>query len=133
MIRYFIRIVLELLWVDWQYVGSFEGEKINMVEDMFDTYSSEEYHRIQIHLFESRWGTRHARIVVCRGGPIAIFNWQHYSRIRKSEIWQTKVYPWLRGRRIKNIPTYQKVKGGKWDFKKLLRGETPLVLNDDEA
>lgn len=130
MLRYIIQIILEIIWIDWQYVGSFDGEKVKM--DTHDGYSPD-YIPVKIHLLESRWGTRHARIVVRRHGTFAMLNWIHYSRIRKSEIWQNQVYPWLRGRRIKNIPTYQKVKGGKWDFKKLRKGETPIVLNDDEA
>lgn len=130
MLRYFIRIILELLWADWQYVGSLEGESVKM--ETHDSYSTESV-PVKIHLFESRWGTRHARIIVQRHGMFSLFNFFHYSRIRKNNVWQTEVYPWLRGRRIKNIPTYRKVKGGRWDFKKLLKGETPFVLNDDEA
>ncbi len=130
MLRYLIRIVLEIVYADWQYVGSFDGEKVKM--ETHDSYAND-YIPVKIHLFESKWGTRHAKIKIRRHGFYVLFNWLHWSRVRKSEIWQNQVYPWLRGRRIKDIPTYAKVKGGKWDFKKLLKGETPFVLNDDEA
>lgn len=129
MLRYLIRIIPELLWKDWQYVGSFDAEKIKMSHP--DNYS-DQYVGVKIHCFESRWGTRHARIVVQRHGIESLFNWLHYSRIRKSTLWQTEIYPWLHGRHVSKIPSYRKVKGGKWDFKRILKGIGFGPLNKEE-
>lgn len=129
MLRYILRIIPELIWIDWQYVGAFDMEKIKMSHP--DNYS-DQYVEVIVHCFESRWGTRHARIVVKRYGVESLFNFTHYSNIRKSTIWQKEIYPWLRGRNVSKIPSYKKIKGGKWDFKRILKGMGFGPLNEDE-
>lgn len=124
MIPHFIRFILELLWWDWQHVGSFET-KFEYHHDTWEIY---------IHCYESRWGARKIKI---RG---AHFEWNRTNlpgfgvskRVKARKLYQTEILPWLHGRLHNKIPSYQKVKSGKWDFLKKLKGETPIVLNDDE-
>ena len=132
MLRYLIRIALELIWIDWQYVGSFDTKSLYLYKELFDTYSSNKEFSVKIHCFESRWGTRHARITIRRTGPVSMFNWMHYGDVRKGEVWQSEIYPWLRGRHVSKIPSYRKVKGGKWDFKRILKGIGFGPLNKQE-
>lgn len=125
MIRHLIRIVLELLWRDYQHVGVFKTDTktLDWRKDKIEVW---------IHCYESRWGTRRIKIMICRPGYIDILNCFMARRIRRAELYQTELLPWLHGRRHGKIPSYQKVKGGKWDFLKKLKGETSVVLNDDE-
>ena len=125
MIRYLIKIVLELLWWDFQHVGSFKTEVIptGWRKDKLDAW---------IHCYESRWGTRRIKIMVYRPSHPDIGNFFLTRKIRRAKLYQTELLPWLHGRRHDKIPSYQKVKSGKWDFLKKLKGETPVVLNDDE-
>ncbi len=117
MIRYIIRITLELLWMDWQYVGSFDVEKVSY--EPINGFSKQDFDVI-VHCYESRWGTRHSKIQILSTSPLNIFRtW----RVSRFGAYQTEVYPWLRGRVNSKIPTYRKIKGGKWDFKRLLRGD----------
>jgi len=129
MIRYIIRIILEIIWVDWQYVGAFDAGTFQMSHP--DHYS-DQHVGVTVHCFESRWGTRHARIVVRRHGIESLANCLHYSAVRKSTVWQKEIYPWLRGRHANKIPTYKKLKGGKWDFRRMLRGAEISPLNKEE-
>jgi len=127
MIRFLSRIVAELIWSDWQLVGTFETKAI--VEEKYRT--NQEYDAY-IHCFESRWGTRYTRVKIYRPNYPDFGNYVLARRVRRSQLFQTKVYPWLNGRLDDDIPSFQKVEGGKWDFLKKLKGESAVVLNDDE-
>jgi len=127
MIRYLIKIVLELLWWDLQHVGTFETEIQKEIG-----YSTKKF-SVFIHCFESRWGTRCSRVRIQKVPGFVGYTKHHMKRkVRRAKLYQTEIYPWLHGRAHDKIPSYQKVKGGKWDFLKKLKGETPVVLNDDE-
>ncbi len=124
MIRIIIRLILELLWWDWQHVGLFE------IEFSFD-YNN---WKIYIHCYESRWGSRRIKI---RGSYITttkIYLLTSTARrgTKATKLYQTELLPWLHGRAHGKIPSYQKVKGGKWDFLKKLKGEPAVILNDEE-
>ena len=111
-------------WTEWQYVGLF----VRKAE-----YEGSDY-RVYLHCYESRWGKRKIKIGAYRhkyasnisGGPII------KNRIRTGDFYQTQMVPWLEGRNHDEIPGFEIVKSGKWDFTKKLKGETPVVLNDDE-
>lgn len=125
MIRYLIQIVLEFVWADWQHVGLFET-KIREVSRYPDDYL------VIIHCYESRWGTRHAKVFVQRRSHLDILNSLYARRVRRSKFYQTEILPWLRGRLHDKVPAYQQVASNRWDFLKKLKGETPVHLNDDE-
>ncbi|MHA1289140.1 MAG: hypothetical protein ACTSPB_17265 [Candidatus Thorarchaeota archaeon] len=126
MIRYIIRIVLELLWSEWVYVGSFNIGEVKWKVGSYSTYSAGTI----ANCYESRWGTRHATITI-----VGDDGWPHWilkHKVRSMSEYQCEVKPWLRGRPHKQIPSFHQIVGRKWDFKKLLKGETPYILNDDE-
>lgn len=127
MIRYLIHILVELIWWDYQLVGTFETEAIVRYR-----YESDKKYTAHIHCFESRWGTRHTRIKIYRPSYLDILNYSLSRRVRRQKLYQTEIYPWLHGRWSDKIPSFKKVEGGKWDFLKRLKGETSVVLNDDE-
>jgi len=131
MIRYIIQAVLEVLHFDMVLVGILETEVRYSYSDR----------KVYFYLYETRWGTRHVKIHVtsridsagnCKDSDP--FDKMGVRRnARQTELYRINIKSWLRGRPLTKIPTYRQVKGGKWDFKKLLKGETPFVLNDDEA
>lgn len=126
MIRICLKVILEILWYDWQQVGVFKTEIQNNAawnRPRYDVY---------IHCFESRWGSRRAKIIVVRPNMFALFNKFLVRRVRFEDIYQTEILPWLRGRQHSKIPSYQVVRKGTWDFKKILNGESPIVINDEE-
>ena len=127
MIRFLLHILAELLWWDWQLVGTFETTAIKV-----QRYESDKQYKAYIHCFESRWGTRYTRVKVYRPDYPDIGNYPLTRLVRRSELFQTEIYPWLHGRLHDKIPTFHKVESGRWDFLKKLKGETPVVLNDDE-
>lgn len=128
MISYLIRIVLELLWWKYQLVGTFETEVVVVHE-----YNSDKKFSVFIHCFESRWGTRYTRVKIQKAPTFfGSVKYQLKKKVKRGKLYQTEIYPWLHGRAHDKIPSYQKVKGGKWDFLKKLKGETSIVLNDDE-
>lgn len=128
MIRYFIIIIAELIWWDWQLVGTFETD----VKYKADAYHTDTFD-VFIHCFESRWGTRYTRLVIQRFPSfLGITTYFLKKKIKRAKLYQTEIYPWLKERRHDKIPSYEKVRGGKWDFMKKLKGLTAVVLNDDE-
>lgn len=116
--------ILEHLWSEWQQVGTFQTE----VEINRNSWDKEKYTAF-IHCFESRWGSRRATINIQWSGW---FHGKYHAKIRRAPLYQTEIYPWLHGRHNTKIPGFVQVKSKKWDFKKALLGETPVVLNDDE-
>jgi hypothetical protein len=127
-IRYLFHIILELIWWDYQLVGTFETK----IKHRKSSYSTEEF-SVFIHCFESRWGTRYSRVRVQKKPTFFGYTKHHLKRkIRRAELYQTEIYPWLNGRWNDKIPSFKKVEGGTWDFLKRLKGETSVVLNDDE-
>lgn len=121
----FIRLFLySLFWSEWQYVGLFEQK----ADYSYHTYN------VYLHCYESRWGKRKIKIMAIQHktsetimGSITI---KH--RVKTSKFYQTEMVPWLKGRKHDKIPAFEMVKSGKWDFTKKLKGQTPVVLNDDE-
>ena len=111
--------------VDWQHVGIFE-HTMRYKHDPWQLY---------IHCFESQRGDRRIEIV---GAKEAMNEATLYveddfnGKFEISKLYQTQLYPWLCGRADAGIPGYELVKSQKFDFTKKLKGETPLVLNDDE-
>lgn len=124
MIPYIRLFLLELFWHDWQYVGVFE-EKLKA-----------DYHDwiVFLHCYESRWGRRKIKIIVRynRVSEVVMGGWNIRKFIRMGSFYQTELLPWLEGRDHNKIPSYKKIESGKWDFLKKLKGETPVMLNDDE-
>lgn len=124
MIPYIRLFLLELFWHDWQYVGVFE-EKLGF--NYIDWI-------VFLHCYESRWGRRKIKIVVryytntmtIMGGR------KELKKIKTGKLYQTELLPWLKGRKHNKIPSYEKIETGRWEFLKKLKGETPVVLNDDE-
>ena len=131
MLRYLLQIILEILHFDMVLVGILEGEVRHSYTNM----------KVYFYLYETRWGTRHVRIFPMseRSSAGGFDNNDVFDRMAKrkrakyTEIYRTDIKSWLSGRPLSSIPTYQKVKGGKWDFKRLLKGKAPFVLNEDEA
>jgi len=117
--------LLEHLWSEWQQVGTFQTEV-----DIQVNYYSKEPAKAWIHCYESRWGSRREEIKIQWAGW---FHRKYHKKIRRAPLYQTEVYPWLHGRHNTKIPSFVLVKTKKWDFKKALLGETPVVLNDDES
>lgn len=127
MIRYIIRIILELLWIEWQLVGILEGDA---------TYAYDKY-VIYVSCYESRWGTRFITIKSVKfknSGAAHDFHDRRNARkaFKFSKMYMTEIRPWLNGRPHAKIPKFAIVKSGKWDFTKRLKGQTPVVVNDDE-
>lgn len=118
-----MRFILELLWWDWQLVGSFEAKIKTTSAASYRTPERSVY----IHCYESRWGSR--RAVIRIEGATTLF---HGGQVRNLKMYQTEIFPWLQYRTNTNIPAYAIVASGKFDFLKRLKGETPVVLNDDE-
>ncbi len=115
----------KLFYVDWVHVGVFE-HKMRFSHEPWQLY---------IHCFESKHGDRKIQIV---GAMEAVSEAKDYKgsdfdgKFRISKLYQTELYPWLCGRADAGIPGYELVKSQKFDFTKKLRGETPIILNDDE-
>ena len=128
MIRHALRLLAELIWLDWQLVGTFQTE----VKHGTSRYNTHTYNAF-IHCFETRWGTRFTRVRIQKARTFFGYDKRELKKkVRRAELYQTKIYPWKNGRWVEDIPTFHKVEGGKWDFLKKLKGETPVVLNDDE-
>ncbi len=115
----------KFFYAEWQHVGLFE-HTMRFEHEGWQTY---------IHCFESNHGDRKIEIV---GAKEAVTEAKAYSekdfdgKFRISKLYQTELYPWLCGRADAAIPGYELVKSQKFDFTKKLRGETPIILNDDE-
>ncbi len=127
MIRYIIKFILELLWAEWQLVGILEGEARRAHED----------HTVYVSCYESRWGSRFATICatrILRSGSVDSKSNRKEAResFKFSKMYMTEIRPWLNGRPHPKIPKFAIVKSGKWDFTKRLKGQTPIVVNDDE-
>ena len=128
MIRFLYRILAELLWWEWQLVGTFTTK----VQYRKNSYTSNDF-TVFIHCFESRWGTRYTRVRIQRAPTFFGYTKHHLKRkVRRAELYQTEIYPWINGRWSDKVPSFHKVEGGTWDFLKRLKGETSVVLNDDE-
>lgn len=128
MIRFLLHIIAELLWWDSQLVGTFQ----TTVQYRQNSYTSDDFNAF-VHCFETRWGTRYTRVKIQKApGPFGITKHFLKRKVRRAKMYQTEIYPWLNGRWQEKIPTFHKVEGGKWDFLKKLKGETSVVLNDDE-
>lgn len=112
-------------YTEWQHVGLFEHE-MRYNHEGWQTY---------IHCFESNYGNRKIKIV---GAKAAVSKAKEYdtddfeSIFHVSVLYQKELYPWLEGRANDKIPGFDFVKSKKFDFTKKLKGETPIVLNDDE-
>lgn len=118
--RFFRRI----FFTDWQHVGLFE---INSFR-----YSYEDW-KVYVHCFESKHGGRKIKIVGCRPD---VRGAEKYGRgfkekFHTTKLYQTELYPWLKGRAHGKIPGYELVKSQKFDFTKKLKGQAPIILNDD--
>jgi hypothetical protein len=110
--------------VDWQHVGIFEKTFRYDYDDWM----------LYVHCFESQRGDRRIEIVGCREERKGAekYNSGLEDKFKITKLYQTQLYPWLCGRADAGIPGYELVKSQKFDFTKKLKGETPLVLNDDE-
>lgn len=120
-----IRLFLySLFWSEWQYVGLFELK----VDFYYDAW------RVYLHCYESRWGRRKVKLVAAKNktSETITATWGLRRRVKNDKFYQTEMIPWLKGRKHDKIPAFEKVKSGKWDFTKKLKGQTPVVLNDDE-
>ena len=112
-------------YVDWVHVGIFE----HMMKYSHDTW------QVYIHCFESQYGDRKIKIVGAKESTseAKVYSEKDFDgKFRISKLYQTELYPWLCGRADAGIPGYELVKSQKFDFTKKLRGETPIILNDDE-
>lgn len=118
------RIFRKVFFTNWQHVGLFEYE----IEYEYNTW------KLYIHCFESQFGDRKIKIVGCRPARAGA---EPYGRdlarkFRTTKLYQTELYPWLKGRVHGRIPGYELVKSQKFDFTKKLKGQAPIILNDDE-
>ena len=110
---------------EWQHVGLFEKD----MPFAHDTW------RVYIHCFESEYGERKIEIVGCKADvrEAAVYEEDRFdSKVKISSLYQTELYPWLCGRSNGRIPGFEIVKSKKFDFKKKLKGEAPIILNDNE-
>ena len=90
---------------------------------------------VYIHCFESKYGDRRIQIVGARelASEAEKYKASDFDgKFEISKLYQTQLYPWLCGRKDAAIPGYELVKSQKFDFTKKLKGETPIILNDDE-
>lgn len=121
-IRRFFR---KIFFTDWQHVGIFEVESFR--------YDFENW-KLYIHCFESQHGDRKIEIVGAQDQQKGAKSYTSGlgDKFRITKLYQTELYPWLCGRVHGRIPGYEIVKSQKFDFTKKLKGETPIILNDDE-
>jgi hypothetical protein len=118
-----------VLFSDWQHVGI-------LIETFRDNESAQ---RPQyLHLFENQFGDRRHELV----RPTAVY-WVPDGKgsnkrveqipinlIEEWPVFQTKVYPWLNGATVADIPAYNRVE--KHRFVRNLQGKNPMVLNEEE-
>lgn len=120
-IRRFFR---KLFFTNWQHVGLFEYP----MRFGFDDWE------LYIHCYESQHGDRRIEIIGCR--PDASGAKKHGNDLEEkfkiTKLYQTELYPWLKGRIHGKIPGYELVKSEKFDFTQKLKGKAPIILNDDE-
>ena len=110
---------------EWQHVGLFEVVT-RYKHSGWTTY---------IHCYESQHGDREIEIIgaMAMTSEAQVYDKSDFeSLIKISELYQKELYPWLKGRAHDKIPHYELVKSQKFDFTKKLKGETPIVLNDDD-
>lgn len=120
-IRRFFR---KIFFTDWQHVGLFEVKMRYEYDDW----------RLYIHCFESRHGNRKIKIIGCQSTKSGAESYGRglAEKFKTTKLYQTELYPWLKGRVHGRIPGYELVKSQKFDFTKKLKGQTPIILNDDE-
>ena len=113
-----------MIWTDWQHVGLFTTN----FEFEHDNWN------LTIHCYESRWGTRKVEIYgsYLQWSRTNLATTNIRTRLKTTKLWQQEIYPWLKGRVHSKIPGYEFVKSQKFDFTKKLKGQAPIVLNDDE-
>jgi hypothetical protein len=112
-------------YVEWQHVGLFEHTM---------RFSHEPW-QLYIHCFESKYGDRRIEIIGAKelASEAKVYDEKDFDgKFEISKLYQTELYPWICGRANAGIPGYELVKTEKFDFTKKLRGETPIILNDDE-
>ena len=113
--RWLARKFMDVLWWDWTHVGIFKTT---------GNYSGDE---VLIHCFESRWGSRRAKMVALDKTPGS--KWRE--TVKRKKIWQTRIYPWLVGARDPDIPSYKAMKDPKEEFLDKLKGvKFPRIIND---
>lgn len=131
MIPHIWKFLISLFWLKWQHVGIItlaENDAIYYKSDRYITY---------IHCFESCWGHRKAKIKGHNNStsrsidmPTPFRSAAFFNKVRSTEVYQLEIYPWLCGRNSKLIPSYKKVKSGKWDFIKNLKGQATKDLTN---
>jgi hypothetical protein len=130
MIPHIWKALLSLLWFKWQHVGTITltgNDAIYYKGDNFQTY---------IHCFESCWGHRKVKIKGHHNTtsrsidiPTPSINRTFFLKVKSTKVYQLEIYPWLCGRNSKEIPSYKKVKSGKWDFVRNLKDKANIILN----
>ena len=132
MIPHIWKALLSLLWFKWQHVGVIDYG----TETIY--YKADRY-KIYVHCFESNWGYRKIKVAAFYGDgsreckqPKKHINPLFFRKFRSTKMYQTEIYPWLCGRNSKEIPSYKKIKSGKWDFVRNLKDKANIILNKSE-
>lgn len=101
-----------MIWWDWHHVAIF---KLDVSSD-----------RVLVHCFESRWGSRRAKLV----SLTSQYSRSWRDRTKETFAYQTRVYPWLKGVRDEEIPSFKEVNSKKKEFIDKLKGRAfPRVIN----
>ncbi len=123
-----LRWLRRALLSDWQHVGI-------LIQNYNDNDRQPKPH--YFHLFENQYGDRRYELVRPKGEYWVPLK-ENISRNRPQvpeeiilggTIYQTKVYPWLHGAKVEEIPAYNKVRKN-W-FVRKLQGKDPIVLNEE--
>ena len=113
--RRFRRWFLDQIFREWVHVGICKWQK--------NRYSSES---ATIHCFESKHGRRRIEIVAGLGSSGS--RWRE--RLKGSDLYQLRVYPWLNGAPDPDLPSYKDVVSKKDEFVSQLKGEKfPKVIS----
>lgn len=133
MIPHIWKLLISLIWFKRQHVGT-----IALIDKDSIYYNAERY-ATYIHCFESCWGHRWVKIIGHYNTssrsidlPTRLTDSAYFNKVKATEIYQIEIYPWLCGRNTKSIPSYKKVKSGKWDFIKNLKGQAAIVFGKSD-
>lgn len=133
MIPYIWKLLISLIWFKRQHVGT-----ITLIGNDSILYKGDRY-ATYIHCFESCWGHRWVKIKAHYNNttrsidiPMRFTHPTFFNKVRTTEIYQLEIYPWLCGRNTKSIPSYRKVKSGKWDFIKNLKGQATILFGKSD-
>lgn len=122
------RTIRKWLFSDWQHLGI-------IIQEVPQAWHGDERKLQYFHLFENQYGDRKCELKKTKGtydskARSVIPNYLSTRVVKSMHMYQTKVYPWLHGAKIDEIPAYSK-QHKHW-FVRKLKGKDPMILNDED-